>query len=374
MSEPRDSPEAGSAPVTTRSTAPRRLPGAVLLTTSWESSSEAGWITRQVAGAVASVAEVHIVTPVTPRTPAPPPGRSTDSVFTVHRVSAQWKGAADVLADVAPELAVIAGHSNVDALATLDEALPDVPCTVLALVDNADPAPSPAALLDRAQTVLTVTEQERASVVVDPSQDRKVRRIGAPLAANPSALTEPNTWVGTNDYVLVVTGISSTQSDGEAELARVLRMRFPDTRVGICHTDAFCVWHQGRPHRGWPIERASDMARLMAWARMTVDLSPGPYFGRRCIESLLYGTPIVVPHDSRAREHAERGRGGLWFKNPAELAWCVEAILDPTIRTSLGSQGRSYAEDEYGSTDRFIERVLAGCGLDSPAGVSPVTI
>ncbi len=360
----------------------RRPPVVVLLTGSWESSSEAGWVMRQVAGAVASAAEVHVITPETSGgTLREAPGVTTDSVFTVHRVSARWAGAAEVITGLDPELALIAGRPSsdpagalgvLDALGALDRSGHDLPCAALALVDGLDPSPPPAALLDRAQAVLAVTESERASMVGRWRQGRTVRRVGAPLSANPSALTEPNTWVGTNDYVLVVTGVSTGQLDQEAELARILRMRFPDTRVGICHSDAFCVWHRGRPHQGWPIQRSSDMARLMAWARMTVDLRPGTYFGRRCVESLLFGTPIVVPGDSRAREHAERGRGGLWFENPAELAWCVEAMLDPDTRASLSSQGQAYAEEEYGSTDRFIERVLSACGLSAPAAAPPV--
>ncbi|HUD17399.1 MAG TPA: hypothetical protein VMQ59_09050, partial [Acidimicrobiales bacterium] len=99
----------------------------------------------------------------------------------------------------------------------------------------------------------------------------------------------------------------------------------------------------------------------MAWARVTVDLRPGAFFARRCVTSLLYGTPIVVPHDSRAREHAERGRGGLWFDSPAELTWCVEALLDPPVRSVFSAQGLAYADEEYGSTDRFIDRVLGVC-------------
>ena len=118
------------------------------------------------------------------------------------------------------------------------------------------------------------------------------------------------------------------------------------------------------------VERSSDVARLDG-------LGPGhrrsptrTLFARRCVESLLYGTPIVVPHDSRAREHAERGRGGLWFANAPELAWCIEAMFDPPIREAFSAQGRAYAEAAFGSTDRFIERVLAACGLASSSTVS----
>jgi hypothetical protein len=210
-----------------------------------------------------------------------------------------------------------------------------------------------------------VTEAERQDVIQHHGDAATVHRIGAPLAANPSALTEPNTWVGSTDYILVVTHSGAEEDHVETELSRLIRLRFPDNPVGICHTDCFRAWHQGRVSQGWAVERASDMARLMAWARVTVDLHPTRLLARRCVDSLLYGTPIVVPDESRAREHAELGRGGLWFSNAAELTWCVEALLEPSTGTTFGAQGQSYAQAEYGSTDRFIERVLASCGLAS---------
>lgn len=211
-----------------------------------------------------------------------------------------------------------------------------------------------------------------------------VHRIGLPGAADPTALREPNTWVGDTGYVLVLANApgepveppdeddpesrrayEQREARPEATLARLLRFAFPDVPVGIASTRDFSVWHQGRLSMGWPIERSSDLARLVAWAAVTVDLRPGPLVARRCIDSLLYGTPIVVPAESRAREHAELGRGGLWFSSPGELVWCVEAILDPEVGPVLGSQGKQYAEQHYGSTTGFITRVLDAVGLEA---------
>src|SRR5665811_1891241 len=52
------------------------------------------------------------------------------------------------------------------------------------------------------------------------------------------------------------------------------------------------------------------------------------------------------------------GPGRLWFDTPGELAWCVEAMLDPEVRATFSAQGKAYAEDAFGSTDGYIERVL----------------
>jgi hypothetical protein len=380
----------------------RQRPRAVVLAAHWEARTEDGWITRQVAGALACVADVHVITPDGTTT-----GRFMDGVFAIHRlptaidVSAElrrdllveavsttsspsgvvagsdlsdlidgdliepWRPAAPVLAELQPDLVVIAGHRNLGALTAVDRAVPEAPISMVALGTEVHSLAFPHfdPLFDRATTVLAVTESECSSIVEFHGGREKVHRIGAPLAANRSALSEPNTWVGDTDYILVVTSSGSDETHEDTELSRLIRLRFPDNPVGIAHRDSFCAWHQGRLSQGWAVERSSDMARLMAWARVTVDLRPDRLFARRCVDSLLYGTPIVVPHDSRAREHAQRGGGGLWFADPAELTWCIEAMLDPAIRSAFSDQGRSYAEREYGSTDRFIDRVTIACGL-----------
>ena len=394
----RTRPAGAKAPDPQRS---RDRPTVALLVAHRESRSEEGWITRQVAGALACAAEVHIITPdgATSRT-------STDGVFTVHRLGAPlglqaemrrdllveaisetapdpsdplppgmgelldrdlidgWTRASAVLEGLHPDLVLVAGYQNVGALAVVDRFDAGVPLVLLALGSDGDNLAFPhfEPLFDRAHTVIAVTETERQLIAAHHSGPEKVHHIGAPLAANSSSLSEPNSWVGPTEYILVLTGTNSNEEHEETDLSRLLRLSFPDRPVGIAHHDGFFVWHEGRLNRGWPIERSSDLARLMAWARVTVDLHPGRLFARRCVESLLYGTPIVVGSGTRAREHAQRGRGGLWFDNPAELTWCVDSLLGD-VRDSLSTQGRIYAEDEYGSTDRFIERVNAACGL-----------
>jgi len=368
----------------------------------WESRTEEGWITRQVAGALACVAEVHVITPqgVAPR-------RRVDSVFTVHETATPlervaelrrdilieavsqsggvrdgriapefgplldgdlvepWRAATDVLATLRPDAVVIAGHQHLGALDAVDAVLPGVPLTLIALGSGQVSLAFPHfdRLFDRAESVLAVTDTERSEIVGQHGSAGRVHRIGAPLAANSSALSEPNPWVGDTEYVLVITDADSRQAVETVELSRLIRMRFPENPVGISYTDTFVAWHEGRANLGWPVERSSDLGRLMAWARVVVDLRPGPLFARRCVDSLLYGTPIIVPEDSRAREHAQLGGGGLWFSTPGELTWCIEEVLRPDTREALSRQGRAYAEEHYGSTDRFVDRVVRATGV-----------
>ncbi len=352
-------------------------PTVVILTDLWGSSSEPGWMTRQVAGALACVADVHVVTPDGPR-----PGTTTDSVFTVHRVDpATPAGHGDPVGPSHVDHLVVAARtwSQLGGLAELPAAGPwfgtdaDLPITVLAPAAGWAVGEPGAAnrLLERSPAVLTVTEGGRSAVAGLPLPSERIHTVGAPLAAHPSALSEPDPLVGESEYVVVHTGVGEHDPHPAAELGQLLRVRFPDRVVALLHTDAFCVWRGGRVKRTESVERSSDVARLMAWARCTVDLRPGCLFARRCVESLLYGTPIVVPVDSTAHEHAEAGGAGLWFADPAELAWSVEALFDPSHRAAFSVQGRSYAEAEFGSTDRFIQRVTTACGLASPATPTP---
>jgi hypothetical protein len=384
-------------------------PLVAVLVPDWESRSEEGWITRQVAGALAGAAEVHIITPGGTLA-----STSIDGVFTLHRLgrpieeSAElrrdllaksisqaapgdaaplppdlgalldrdllepWHGAVAILADLQPDRVLIAGHRNVGALTAVDQHDPQLGVSLLALGVDPDLLAFPHfdQLYQRADAVLAVTETERTAIVEHLGSSDKVHRIGGPLSANPSALTEPNTWVGASQYLLVLTSVAEDDDHRQNDLARLLRVRFPHHPIGISHTDAFCAWHHGQVSRGWPIEKSSDLDRLLAWARFTVDLHPGPFFARRCVTSLLYGTPLIVPEDSRAQEHAQRGQGGLWFASPSELGWCAEALLQPSTRDALSTQGRAYAEEEYGSTDAFIARVVNACGL-TPAATTP---
>ena len=381
----------------------RHQPVVAVLSPHWGLGTERGTITRQVAGALACSSEVHVITPT-----GTAPGTRQDGVFTVHRLGRgdlgpaelrrdllltavaasagpgqrsdspdlgrlldrglvdPWTAGTEVLGGLRPDVIVLADHRAVGALSAVDRYDPDAPVVLLALAGGAGHLSFPHfdPVVERAGPVLAVTETERRSVADRIGSDADVHRIGAPLAANASVCGEPNPWVGDTDYVLVLTDRGSEDSHVQNELARLIRIRFSDRPVGITHRDGFVAWHEGRAHSGWPVERSSDLARLMAFAAVTVDLRQPELYGRSAVESLLYGTPIVVADDSRSREHAQRGRGGLWFADPAELLWCIDSLLDEATNDVMGAQGRTYAEDEYGSTDRFIDRVTAACGLD----------
>ena len=65
-----------------------------------------------------------------------------------------------------------------------------------------------------------------------------------------------------------------------------------------------------------------DLWRLVAHANVCIDLRPGSYIARECVEALRFGTPIIVPECAGpAVVHAREG-GGATLAMPASW-WSV---------------------------------------------------
>lgn len=100
-----------------------------------------------------------------------------------------------------------------------------------------------------------------------------------------------------------------------------------------------------------------NLWRLMEHAEATIDLrSPGP-FGREAVESMLLGTPVVVPEPSAAMAHVRAASGGLWYQGVAELLDAVGALMEPALAARLGAQGQAYARAHHADTNGFVERL-----------------
>lgn len=76
-------------------------------------------------------------------------------------------------------------------------------------------------------------------------------------------------------------------------------------------------------------------------------------------ESLLEGTPLVVPRRGSLPELVERSGGGLVYEDEAGLEQALRALLDdPALRDRLGAAGRSVAESEW-SAEAHLRRYFA---------------
>ena len=102
----------------------------------------------------------------------------------------------------------------------------------------------------------------------------------------------------------------------------------------------------------------ANLWKLLSHAAVCLDLRPQGVVGRETLESLLLGTPVVVPEGTVAAEHAERSNGGLWYRDYRELFDAARAIIDsPTLREGLCVSGRDWAEHVHGDQARFTEQV-----------------
>ena len=100
-----------------------------------------------------------------------------------------------------------------------------------------------------------------------------------------------------------------------------------------------------------------NLWKLLSHAEVCLDLRPQGIVGRETLESLLLGTPVVVPEGTVAAEHAEGSNGGLWYRDYRELFDAARAVVDsPSLRASLSAQGREWAERVHGDHGGFSEQ------------------
>ena len=115
----------------------------------------------------------------------------------------------------------------------------------------------------------------------------------------------------------------------------------------------------GRQSRVVPVGASRpNLWKLLAHGELCLDLRPQGIVGRETLESLLFGTPVVVPEATIAAEHAERSGGGLWYGNYGEMFDAAKAIIDaPSLRDRLSGNARRWAEETHGDQRRFTAQV-----------------
>lgn len=195
-------------------------------------------------------------------------------------------------------------------------------------------------------------------VDLNPHSLSKHNFVGVHLPINPIAKSQRHLGIGFNDYILVLTDRDSTSTKESVlpESVLWLTARFPRENILLVE-DGIATVVRGRSIRGTvAIATRTDLWRFMANAKATIDLKPGTLLARECIESLQYGTPIIVPDKTTAALFAKAG-GGLWFSNLDHFLCCIEIINQPKIRNILGSQGCDLVKLRYASSENFVDRV-----------------
>jgi hypothetical protein len=250
----------------------------------------------------------------------------------------------------------VAAASTRDAVAVLPDRTP----VILVPMASADPLLSLTIHDDvYAQTdaVLVVTEEERARVAgragaaASAVDIRFVLRVHDLVWRN-----EPLGYDDTPTIVIPRQWTPGEETDHLAQLAYDVQHAFDD-RVRVRLVGPGCHIVPGEiqgPHA----QSRLDIWRWCSRALAVLDPEPAKLLGREALESMMYGTPIVVPAAAGATlEHAREGSGGLWYRTEEELLACLEVLLDPSVRGPLGDQARTYASEHYSDTDRFIETV-----------------
>jgi hypothetical protein len=380
-----------------------------IVTTHWGSDlDEATEATRLLAGALARGTEVDIVHLVAPPEPAE---TRNDSVFTVHRVPLHgtrslraglvraalatyddgrevpdvaarlletFAGSAPdvpaVLERLAPDAVVLAGHQQPFDLEVLGRrGAPGAPRVVF-LPYLADPTvlrSAPVArLVERADLVATSHSGERRAVLAafPERSEADVVPLDCGFSVNRGAAA--NRLFGVRFFGTYVLTIRSFPPGGarwqRSATHEVLRSTVG--RLSVAEIDGEQWRISDRENTlELPVSPSRvNLWRLMAHAVATVDLRPPGPIGRETIESLLLGTPVVVPDNSAAQEHAADANGGLWYRDAGELIDAVRVLSDRRMRDRLAAQGKAWADATHGRMDEFVDRAR-GLVLGEPA-------
>ncbi|MHB8219258.1 MAG: glycosyltransferase [Acidimicrobiales bacterium] len=334
-----------------------------VLSRDWgRSGSEAGFVARNVAGALSRHAPVDVLVPGAPG-PAFPDGAFDPYPVGSGPGAGTWPAEREVVRPdiLAPHLVVTDALD--DRAGALSRRLaPEAP-TVFLAPGRPSPPPRDGIGVHR----LTVSVNPRSGIATD-------HHVGLHVPVNPMAAERRHNALGETGYVLVLTDrgpaseavgghrggppfvAATTRSETPTPLASWLASRFPSRLLVVVEDAVAWVWRLRSLRGHLAVDTRTDLQRFMAHARVVVDLRPGSYVARECVEALRFGVPVVVPDGTVAADLAAAG-GGLWFRDVAELLGAVAALEDPACRTALGEQGRAVANDHYGDPDRFVSRV-----------------
>lgn len=263
-----------------------------------------------------------------------------------------------------PDAVVLAGIATLWMSAALPVG-PDRPRVVLLPLCGDDPLLSsrafrPIAEQSDAVGVFSGVELSRIGEVVRAGSATELHRIRIALPLNRLATASAMAGVSSfGTYVLVISGFDDDPASGRCPPHDYLRQIVGDVAIAEVRRHGWMITGPGRRFDMMWGPTRMNLWRLMARAAVTVDVrSQGP-IGRETIESLLLGTPVVVPDSSAAAEHAAESNGGLWSANQGEMTDCIRKLLeDDALRAQLGNNGEAWARRNHGDTDSFVAQTI----------------
>ena len=329
----------------------------LFLSRAWRrTGSEVSFVTRALAGAVSRTSAVTVLVP-SAAGPTEPDG-AFDLIGAGVGRDGSWPAAADAVwpGRLPEETTIVVDEPEPAVLALLALHAPGRPVHSIMPPDPGGP-PRPLRPLH-----FTGSPARPASDV-----------IGLHVPINPLAATHRHNGLGFTGYLLVLSDrVGPLEVSPPTPMVAWLTARFPDKEIVVVEDATAAVW-RGRVLRGIvDVYTRTDLWRLVAHARVTVDLAPGPIIARECIESLRFGTPILVPAGSAARPHADAG-GGIAYSGYPELLAGVAHLLDDSARATMSSRGRIYADAHYGDQRAFVDGVARTLGPSVPGHREPPT-
>ena len=395
-----------------------------IVTEHWgEPSSEPATVTRLLAGALARSARVDVAHLAAGATS---PSTRRDSVFHVHELPLRGArplraallrtalstpagggadrmraripedlealleaegghagGLSELLSSLSPDAVVLCGAEQHADLSALEGRGTRPRVVFLPILDGLDKARSAAVgrLVGRADKVLSVHPGEHEALLAAyPARGGDIVPLEAALPVNRSATDQllfGVHWFGT--YVLLIRAFPPATPRYERSVTRELLTSLLGVSVAEVDGDRFTI-SDGENTVELPVNPTRvNLWRLMAHAEATIDARPPGPFGQEAIESLLLGTPVVVPAGSAAHAIARASGGGFGYEDLGGLLDAGRALLKEGASHRFGVAGRSWAEATHGDMSRFVARaselVLGGGarGRLQPAASSSAT-
>lgn len=366
-------------------------PRVVLVTEHWgESESEPTTITRLLAGALARSAEVEVLHLGTDERA---PSTRRDSVFTVHTLprrggrpfraqlmraalasssrhlsatleravedeAGTTEGVGEAITALAADAIVLCGYEQrFDRSVLHDVEAPIVFVPILDDLARADGAVV-RGVVAAARRIATVGPAEDAALRrAFPARDGDIVPLAVALPLNRSATSQKLFGVrffGT--YVLLLRAFPPDSHRYERLVTRELLTSLLGVSVAEIDGERFTLSDQENTVELPVNPTRVNLWRLMAHAEITIDARPPGPFGQETIESLLLGTPVVVPAGSAAHAVATASGGGLGYIEPGDLIDAARALLEPGASARAGTAGQAWAEANHADAARFVAR------------------
>ena len=204
--------------------------------------------------------------------------------------------------------------------------------------------------------VLSASEEWRIRRLLAGAALRAVSCIDVPLRVNGDAASAEPQSLDDGRYVVTVRS-DGIDTAGLVRQAERLAKRVEGLTLWVLDPRAPTLALPS-PIFVRPVVSRTDVWRWMIRAVAVLDPGPPRPFARDTLEAMLCGVPVIVrDQPGAAREHAERGNGGLWYRTDRELVACLERLsADNCLRQRLGEQGREYAVRQSGHVAAFIEQ------------------